>query len=232
MADDADDGKENSTFTRRGAMKTGGALAGGAALGAFGFSTMGAAQTASSNLNIVDPQAITTDDGSILYVEASGDIVTQWDGFDDPVEAYQIKMQAYYPDVQGTGRSSIYQSGRTNLPTSKQGTNGSFTQSFKEVAVATDGRGNYDTRDGNNGDGFNTQYGTSLSVGPLEADTDGGQNQTKVMLNAIVYLYGGEQIHNPSASGAFTVTVNNEESTETVTGDVYYVDVVGDEDKT
>lgn len=211
----------------------GGLAVGGAGLAAFS----GSATAAKTNLEATDPSAVTTDDGEIKYVAFGGLLRFQWDGLDTEAQYGWYRTETRVNTGSGWSNwrshgsadgplgddSGAYEEGETggwggeNDSNSGPGTEGYFQFKYgdengnQDYAIAGSGS---DLRDAAN------KYDTSV----FEAESDGGEQETKVQFRKTCRVYdgepgnGGSLIIGASDTAMFTVTVNNRQATATTGG--------------
>lgn len=200
-----------------------------AAAGAGVFATSQGAQ-ATAGTNISNPSSVTSDDGEISSVTVQTTGRLEWDGFDTPAEEARIISDV---SLQRNGSElneyRIHDTGRFDLTTDSWGSSG------EEISLSgdhEDGQSGYvasdvdwgilqEDRENTYRDGYGLPEDPAPTA-PLYANTDGGQQQTKVVLKATYLLYGPDGSELTSQEGypdrkqtstSFVVTVNNEEAT-------------------
>lgn len=200
------------------------------AAGGLALAFSGSATAADTNLEATDPSAVTTDDGEIKYVAFGGRLRFEWDGLDSEATYgyYNTETRVNTGSGWSSFRSHGYDYGELgadwggdNDYTEETGTDGVFQFKYgspygqDDYAIASDG-------DYSGVTDADNQYDTSV----FEADTDGGQQETRVQFRKTCAVYdgepgnGGSKLIEASDTAMFTVTVNNRESTATTGGEI------------
>lgn len=190
-------------------------------------SSGGASATAGSTIN--NPSAVTSDDGKISYVSVQSTGRLNWDGFDKPAKKARILTYVTLKQDGSAvwGENLIHDTGVFELSSSWGGSGEEVSltgdhDSGQSGYIASDIDWGIAQRDRDND--YNNGYplpNDPAPVSPFTADSDGGQEQTKVVLRSVYILYDGNENEltgqsgypdRPEASSSFVVTVNNEES--------------------
>jgi hypothetical protein len=206
---------------RRNLMKTLGGLAATGATAGLGISAMsGGVAAATSQLNISDPSAVTTDDGSIKWVAVQAYLRTEWDGFDEDIHYVRyIDKVTIRPnsdnntytindtisDDLGDGESAGsdtddswggdtgWHGGEHFSPSGKEG----YIHVDIDWGICQENRDNL----------YNNGYMLPENPAPvdnLEADTDGATKDSTVRFTKVVRLYGSGTDNNGDPNNPLT----------------------------
>lgn len=228
-------GEADHPMERRDVLKTTGGIGVGTTIGGLGiFALTGSAAGADAQLEGIDPDAVTTDDGGIQYVAFGGRLRFEWDGLDaDATHGfYNTETRVWTGDSWSNWRSHGTDYGELgadwgggNDYTDEGGTDGVFQFKFGEeygqqdYAIAGTGENVHDHEDGR----VANPYDTSV----FEADSDGSTKETGVQFRMTCAVYdgepgnGGSRLVEDAGIADMTVVVNNREAEATTGGEVY-----------
>lgn len=217
---------------RRSLLKTAGGIGIGSALGGLGvLGLTGSAAGSEAGLEVHDPEATTTDDGTIERVSFGGRFKFEWDGLDKEADYgwYQIETRVRQ---QGESNFSGWRShgtdygqlgadwGGGNDYTQDTGTDGYWEFKFgayhdnEDYVLAGDVPDNMRQ--------IENPYNTSV----FNTDEDGAEKDTVVDFRYTGRVYngepgsGGERLEEDTATGEMLLTIGNQAAEATTSGSV------------
>lgn len=213
MSTDETPGEGHGGVDRRTVIKGLGA-AGTVGAGAVLLSGTGAAQ-AGGEYTLSDPDAVTTDDGSILYVDKASVNLIEWSGFDREVHFVDFRTRVYVPSVgwrevlPSTDLRPVNEPGGGNADDGTEpGTSGALITGVGDISQKTleDYAEDYENLNPTSQSTDSRWYliihpdapeGTQdywaapdpVITDALDSNTDGGQNKTTVTVESRARLY-------------------------------------------
>jgi len=214
---------------RRTVLKSLGGVAGASLVGGAGMMALSGGASATAGGTIDNPSPVTSDDGEITYVATQTTGRLNWDGFDEPAKYAQMLLRVKYKrngnvfanyDIHNTGKFGLDQDWggkgeETNLVGDHEAGQKGHIASDADWGIAQANRESL----------YNGGYGlpnNPAPTDPLEAETDGGQVRTSVILESEYRLFdsNGSELtgtkgypDRPVFSENFVVEVNNQEAT-------------------